>query len=85
LRKGINIDGQKLNYLRFADDIVLTSDDLRKAKLEDAGMSERIELVNEIKFHEIRISRDHQTCELCRKIGLGWAVYGRLKHVFDVM
>ena len=26
--KGININGEKLNHLRFADDIVLTSDNL---------------------------------------------------------
>ncbi|XP_045460954.1 uncharacterized protein LOC123671253 [Harmonia axyridis] len=32
--------------------------------------------------HEIRISRDNQTCELKRRITLSWAAYGRLGGVF---
>ena len=32
--------------------------------------------------HEIRIGRDNQTCEIERRIGLSWAAYGKLKHIF---
>lgn len=31
--------------------------------------------------HEIRITRDNQTCELKRKIVLSWAAYGKLSDV----
>lgn len=32
--------------------------------------------------HKVRISRDNQTCELSRRISLGWAVYGKLRDIF---
>lgn len=32
--------------------------------------------------HELRIGRDNQTCEIERRIGLTWAAYGKLRHVF---
>ncbi|CAG9830961.1 unnamed protein product [Diabrotica balteata] len=32
--------------------------------------------------HEIQISRDNQTCELSRRIALGWATFGKIKDVF---
>ena len=43
-----------------------------------------IEEVDEYKYlgHQIRINRDNQTKELQRRIGLGWAAYGRLRDIF---
>lgn len=32
--------------------------------------------------YEIRVGRDNQTCEIERRIGLIWAAYGKLKHIF---
>lgn len=32
--------------------------------------------------HDITIGRDNQTCEIKRRIGLTWAAYGKLKHIF---
>ncbi|KAH1010977.1 hypothetical protein HUJ04_000425 [Dendroctonus ponderosae] len=32
--------------------------------------------------HKMKVNRDNQTHELNRRIGLTWAAYGRLKHVF---
>lgn len=113
--KGINIDGQHLTNLRFADDIILLSDnlkDIRQMLLEleevcsEIGLKinfsktkymtnlvpseiltvggQEVELVNSYVYlgHEIRITRDNQTCELKRRITLSWAAYGRLSHVF---
>ena len=31
--------------------------------------------------HEIRMSKDSQTCEIHRIIAQGWAAYGKLKHI----
>lgn len=113
--KGLNIDGQTLTNLRFADDIVLLSDNLRdiNTMLQDlnrvcaqAGLrinisktkfmtnmvpSENIvvddcevKLVDKYTYlgHEIRISRDNQTCEMKRRIVLSWAAYGKLRNIF---
>lgn len=43
-----------------------------------------IQYVTSYKYlgHEIRLTRDNQTCELNRRIGLTWAAFGRLRHVF---
>lgn len=112
---GININGENLNHLRFADDIVLISDCVNKAQemlqklnatSEQMGLKinisktqvmtnlvigggiyinqYQIEETTAYKYlgHEIRISRDNQTCELNRRIGLTWAAYGRLKYIF---
>lgn len=113
--RGITIDGQNLNHLSFADDIVLVADNLGEIKqmlhelshacaeiglkinfsktkiMTNLVMSERIKIENtqieEVdKYvylgHEMRISRDNQTCELHRRINLGWAAYGKLRYIF---
>ena len=43
-----------------------------------------VELVDKYTYlgHEVRISRDNQTCELKRRITLSWAAYGKLGDVF---
>lgn len=43
-----------------------------------------VELVDKYTYlgHEVRISRDNQTCELRRRITLSWAAYGKLREVF---
>lgn len=113
--KGITIDGEKLNHLRFADDIVLITNNYKEAgdmlrELQQATQkvglkinysktkmmtnlvfSEPMKLENmEVEAvekytslgHEVRISRDNQTCELSRRISLGWAAYGKLRDIF---
>lgn len=112
---GLNIDGERLNNLRFADDIVLITDRIDQASMmleklynasREVGLkinfaktqvmtnlvpsenitigSKSIEQATAYKYlgHEIRIGRDNQTCELLRRVGLGWASFGRLKYVF---
>lgn len=114
-QKGIVIDGERLNHLRFADDIVIVSDSLGEIKdmlqelndaLHEIGLTinfdktkimtnmvpsehiqihnNRIELVHKYVYlgHEIKISRDNQTCELARRITLGWAAYGKMRDIF---
>lgn len=113
--KGMNINGEQLSHLRFADDIVLITDRIDNAiemceRLYHASMqvglkinysktqvmtnlvlSENIniagttiEQTSAYKYlgHEIRLSRDNQTNELIRRIGLTWAAYGKLRDVF---
>lgn len=43
-----------------------------------------IDLVDKFVYlcDEIRISRDNRTCELQKRIKLGWAVYGKVNHIF---
>lgn len=112
---GININGENLTHLRFADDIVLIADRLDYAvtmlqKLNSAShavglkinfsktqlmtnlvLSEgvcidgmQIEEVTSYKYlgHELRINKDNQTHELARRIGLTWAAFGNLRHIF---
>lgn len=112
--KGINIDGKRLTNLRFADDIVLTADNLgdTRAMLQElqqvcaeVGLhinisktkfmtnlvpsgnilvdDKVIEMVDKYTYlgHEIRISRDNQTCELSRRTNLAWAAFGKLRDV----
>lgn len=45
---------------------------------------EEVELADKYIYlgHEIRISRDNQTCELRRRITLSWAAYGKMREVF---
>lgn len=114
-QRGINIDGKKLNNLRFADDIVLFSDDLEEMRLMLQDLQEvcggvglvinmsktkfmtnlvpscglkisdhEIELVDKYIYlgHEVRITRDNQTCELKRRTTLAWAAFGKLRDVF---
>lgn len=113
--RGINVNGETLSHLRFADDIVLISDRLDEANKMVSELSvasqkvglkiniaktqfmtnlvpscnlmlegKEIQYVISYKYlgHEIRIGRDNQTCELNRRIGLTWAAFGRLRHVF---
>lgn len=112
---GININGENLNHLRFADDIVLISDGLDKAQemltrltcasrgvglkintsktefMTNLVPNQNLQLegkhilqVTSYKYlgHEIRIGRDNQTREIERRVGLTWAAFGKLKHVF---
>lgn len=112
---GVNINGENLTHLRFADDIVLIADrfDHAMAMLEQLNsashkvglkinvsktqlmtnlvLSEgvyidgiQVEETTSYKYlgHEIRINRDNQTHELMRRIGLTWAAFGNLRHVF---
>lgn len=32
--------------------------------------------------HEIKISRDNQTCEVQRRVSLEWTAYGKLREIF---
>lgn len=112
---GVNINGEDLNHLRFADDIVLISDSVDKARkmLEHLHRTSRtvglrintsktqfmtnlvvsdnfhvgvhnIEQVTKYKYlgHEIRLGRDNQTAEICRRVSLTWAAFGKLRDVF---
>lgn len=112
---GIKVDGEYLNHLRFADDIVLMADNIGDAakmmgelmeatertgleinmdktkfmtNLVPAGKisisGQTITQVYDYKYlgHEIRLGRDNQTCEIQRRIGLGWAAFGRLRETF---
>ena len=113
--RGINIDGERLTHLRFADDIVLISDNIGNAKqmLEElVGASLKVGLrINTSKTqimtnlvlaqsirigdsdikethlykylgHEIQIGKNNQTNEIQRRIGLGWAAFGKLRETF---
>ncbi|KAL3283461.1 hypothetical protein HHI36_006605 [Cryptolaemus montrouzieri] len=42
-----------------------------------------IEEVHAYKYlgHEIKISRDNQTCEIFRRVGLTWAAFGKLSNI----
>ncbi|CAG9839982.1 unnamed protein product [Diabrotica balteata] len=43
-----------------------------------------IELVEKYVYlgHEIRLTRDNQTCELLRRISLGWAAFRKMRDIF---
>lgn len=114
-RKGINIDGEYLSHLRFADDIVITTDSFSEAQQmlteiklasENIGLNinfektkfmtnlvpnntmesngNKVEQVHKYKYlgHEIRIGKDNQTCEIRRRISLGWAAFGKMRDTF---
>lgn len=86
------------NFLKFAGDIVMVTEqvglkiNLAKTKLmtnlvqsqKVPNVDWEIELVNKYVYlgHEIKISRYNQTCEIKRRISLGWAAYGRLGDIF---
>ncbi|XP_030762075.1 uncharacterized protein LOC115886890 [Sitophilus oryzae] len=91
------IDGKNLTNLRFADDIVLLSDNLRDTEVmlrELAGgvqillwVTVRWSLCDRYNYlgHEIQITRDNQTYELkpdAQGNALSWAAYGKLQDVF---
>jgi len=113
--KGVNIDGERLTHLRFADDIVIVSDNIGDAKqmLEEmvrassqvglrinAGKTQimtNLVLAQNIRIgdsdikethmykylgHEIQIGKNNQTHEIQRRIGLGWAAFGKLRETF---
>ncbi|CAG9837260.1 unnamed protein product [Diabrotica balteata] len=115
MTKGIKIDGEYLNNLRFADDILIIAEDLGMARemvqelvvgTEIVGLNinisktkimtnlvpnqnisiggKEIELVDIYIYlgHEIMIGRDNQTHELKRRVGLGWAAFGKLRETF---
>ncbi|KAL3287523.1 hypothetical protein HHI36_001992 [Cryptolaemus montrouzieri] len=110
--RGITIDGVRLNHLRFADDIVLISDDAEDLctmleELYEAALTYGLEMnqgktkvispenlrisignheiENVTKYiylgHKIVQGRANQTSEISRRIGLGWAAFGRQGHV----
>lgn len=111
---GINIDGEKIGHLRFADDIVLISEDIKEAQnmlntlnresekiglkintgktqfMTNLVLSQNITLndnhlqqVSTYKYlgHEVCISRDNQTLEIQRRLGLTWAAFGNLRNI----
>lgn len=113
--RGVNIDGEKLTHLRFADDIVLITDNIGEAKqmieeIVQASLKVGLQINasktqimtnlvlaqniktgdSEIKEtymykylgHEIQIGKNNQTHEIQRRIGLGWAAFGKLREVF---
>jgi hypothetical protein len=111
--KGIKIDGIYLNHLRFADDIVIISEDLKELndmikQLHDASLkvglemnisktkilspsnsnnltinNKAIETVDEYVYlgHKIKLGKENQIAEIPRRIGLGWAAFGKLDHI----
>ncbi|XP_030755289.1 uncharacterized protein LOC115881780 [Sitophilus oryzae] len=113
--RGINIDGERLTHLRFADDIVLVSDNIGDSKqmLEELVQASlkvglrintsktqimtNLVLTQNIRIgdadikethiykylgHEIQIGKNNQIHEIQRRIGLGWAAFGKLRETF---
>jgi endonuclease/exonuclease/phosphatase family metal-dependent hydrolase len=116
-RLGININGEYITHLRFADDIVVLAetmedlstmlDDLSKAS-ERVGLRmnmDKTKIMSNLHVAPIPISIGHFTLEVVdeyiylgqtvqlgrsnfekevnRRIRLGWAAFGRLRHIFS--
>ena len=112
---GINVNGQYLSHLRFADDIVLIAVDLDQAQvmlqqlndesskiglkmnLSKTKIMTNIDDDRDIKIgdtviervdnyiylgHKLKLGLDNQTAEIRRRIGLGWAAFGKLNLIF---
>ena len=117
-KKGIDIKGEFLSHLRFADDIVLVALDLDQAQVMLEELNEEANKVGlkmnlsktkimtnidddrEMKIgdtiiervdrqrvdvylgHKLKLGLDNQTAEIKRRIGLGWAAFGKLSLIF---
>lgn len=116
--KGLNIQGEHLHNLRFADDIVLFAKDKQELirmleELQDEAAKvglhmnyTKTEFVTNtpdtdetISIHgniikktqtytylgqAITLGKQNQEMEIDRRIRLGWAAYGKLKHIFNM-
>ena len=115
--RGININGQYLSHLRFADDIVIMAETLHDLEemLNGLGDSSRrvglginfdktkvmfnshvsprpvvvsgatLEVVQEYVYlgQTIQLGRHNFKKEVQRRIRLGWAAFGKLRHIFE--
>lgn len=115
--KGLNINGEQLSHLRFADDIVLMAESLQELEemlttLADAsrriGLGMNIEktkvmvnriaspgpvVVNGVPLEVVdeyiylgqllQLGRNNFEGEIDRRIRLGWAAFGKLRHIFS--
>ncbi|XP_060528309.1 uncharacterized protein LOC132703200 [Cylas formicarius] len=64
--KGINIDGKRLNHLRFADDIVLFS----------SNTNDLTTMIQELK------DASQATAEITGRINLTWIAFGKLSYIY---
>ncbi|CAG9103041.1 unnamed protein product [Plutella xylostella] len=115
-RLGINVNGEYISHLRFADDIVIMAETLEElgemlTDLNDASkqvglkmnmdktkvMSNEhvssspvtvggvtIEVVDQYPYlgQVIRLGKSNFDKEVARRIQLGWAAFGKLRHIF---
>ncbi|CAH2207579.1 jg25668 [Pararge aegeria aegeria] len=86
----ININGEYITQLRFADDVVIVAETLGdlNTMLSDLSVitaeTTALEIIDEYVYlgHTIQLGRSNFEKEVNRRIQLGWAAFGRLRDIF---